>query len=241
MKSIYFEKFKKQLDFLNKNLTENEKTSIRLYSSSEYYSLLNESLREGTALKKRSKEQEIYNNLMNIFSKVPPLENPIQVYRGVKNDNFNTKYLKKQFVSTTLDREISKEFSSISCCTLFITIPSGTQCLPIYNFSENSFELEVVLPPGLKWVMNHNINGVYDLVVLRKDSIPMSEIKNLAEIKENTPPKINEKKRVENLFDDQVLEFMYDNNIKDYSQFLIDEYKVQLPVKTIIDIIEKIK
>lgn len=171
---LYF--FKSQTDFMRNSLTPSEKEAITDYSSDEYYKEFNETMRNKGASELQGELLSIYEGLTSVFSRIPPLSFPVLVYRGIRGDTVNVNYLEKQFISTTLDRAVALAFKREKCCLMEITIPAGVKCMPIFEYSESKDEYEVVLPPDYKWVINDAKDGIFDMTVLRRDSLTLSQI-----------------------------------------------------------------
>ena len=142
----------KQLEFVN-DLAENHKEiakSITKYTHDDkFYKTMNTNL-----LRKKRQPKEIQVDLDNIdeaFKAVPPLTEPLVVYRGKRKDEINKTDL--SFVSTSLFSDTTVEFTGIGCCILQITISPGSKVLPIYDISENQSEFEILLDRGGQFIV----------------------------------------------------------------------------------------
>ncbi len=80
-------------------------------------------------------------NIITAFRDVPPLREPIIVYRGKLSDKI---YSDKAFLSTSLIMETTQDFSR-ECCVFKITVSAGSKVLPIENFSIKASEQEILL------------------------------------------------------------------------------------------------
>lgn len=119
------------------------------YVDSEVYGDLNAKMCSGESLDVR--EERTRTALLEAFRRVPPLAEPLVVYRGLKGARLSVERLGCQFVSTTTDYDFARrEFAGGSCCLLEITIQPGAQVLPLAGHG-TSYELEVLLPPGGMW------------------------------------------------------------------------------------------
>ena len=245
----YLEVFKLQTNFMKNNLSKSEKEAIVDYSGSDYYKEFNETLRDKGKNALRGKLLSIYEGLNSIFSRIPSLSFPILTYRGIRGDTVNVGYLEKQFISTTMAKDVALEFKRENCCLMEITIPAGVKCLPIFEYSENKDEYEIVLPPGYKWVINDSNDGIFSMTVLRSDSLLISQIGGdlrKAEVKfEKAAPvliknKIEDVSRLKNLYDRDVLEMMYDGNFEEYAEFLISQAKLGISKKEAVGILKEI-
>lgn len=95
---------------------------------------------------------ELFLMFENMFEQLPKLENDIVVFRGLKADQVEFENFDEQFVSTSLELNIARNFSGGRCCLLHITIKKGTRVLPICAFGEFVVqENEVVLSPFGNW------------------------------------------------------------------------------------------
>lgn len=136
-----YSNLRKQEEYVS-NLPDAEKKSLEWYTSGAYRDF-NKALREGKILTQIQREHK--DNIDSAFESVPPLEEPIIVYKGKGSDNV---YSDKSFVSTTLNYESSKRFSGSECCVLQITVSAGSRVLPLRTISEMPDEEEVLLNRG---------------------------------------------------------------------------------------------
>lgn len=152
----YNQKFQKQICFLQR-IDEQILDNIKLYTSSNYYQEINRKLCKRKKLNEI--EKEIVLSLRSVFSTIPPLEQSITVYRGIRSETVELDRLSCQFISTSFDERIARlEFRGIECCLITITIPAGAKVIPIKDFSEISYELEVLLPENGQWtIVDENI------------------------------------------------------------------------------------
>ena len=142
----------KQLEFVN-DLEENHKEiaeSITKYTRDEkFYKTMNTNL-----LRKKRQPKEIQVDLNNIdeaFKAVPPLTEPLVVYRGKKQDEVNKTDL--SFVSTSLSVKVATAFAEAGCCVLQITVSPSSKVLPIYDLSNEPLEYEILLDRGGQFII----------------------------------------------------------------------------------------
>lgn len=156
----------KQLQFVN-DLIENHKEiakSITKYTDGEkIYMILNTNL-----LRKKHQPKEIQVHLDNIdeaFKAVPPLTEPLVVYRGKKQDE--VREVDPSFVSTSLFSDVTLIFTGVGCCVLKITVSPGSKVLPIYDLSKVRHEFEILLDRGGQFIVtgseiNRYISGAVE-------------------------------------------------------------------------------
>lgn len=101
-------------------------------------------------------------NIDTIFKYIPPLEQDITVFRGVKFSSSDFSELNDfGFISTTYDKPIAFEFlHDHSCCLLEISISAGTKVIPLEPFSKYPDEKELLLPPG-KFQVIKSFESIY--------------------------------------------------------------------------------
>lgn len=104
------------------------------------------------------------DELVKIFNNSPALTRPITVFRGVKTayyktDNSNI-FHNKEFMSASLDPDIALTFtdSTAGCCFKQINLIPGAKAIFIAPLSQEPNELEVLLPPGNKFIVSEKIN-----------------------------------------------------------------------------------
>lgn len=129
-------KLKPQVDFINGLSPEDNKLV-------EYYTF------QGDKGLNYGKKTEQINRLNSLFDRVPALKNDLIVYRGVisEQDSFDTRsnYFYGNFVSTSLNYDVAKDYSGQECCFLTITVPAGSKVLPLYSVSHYPEEEEILL------------------------------------------------------------------------------------------------
>jgi hypothetical protein len=126
-----------QVSFV-KSLPDQVIKSITWYTGGEY-SDFNDSLRAG----KIPTEKRHFDNISLAFQGVPPLTNPITVYKGKRSDNIYQ--VDKAFASTSLTIRGTQDFRGGKCCILQITVPPGSKVLPLESISDNKSEDEILL------------------------------------------------------------------------------------------------
>lgn len=157
----YIKSYKSEVD-----LTSDEMNSVGRYTENDFYQSLNKALRNGEKLDV-TKASAISNIDTSIQKQV--LRNDIYTYRGGIFDANLTKNWKagsviedKAFISTSLERDIAKEFINTrdakvlgSDATLFkIKVPKGSNGLFVDLAQTNIFEGELLLPRGSKFKIN---------------------------------------------------------------------------------------
>lgn len=81
--------------------------------------------------------------MLKCFSEIPPLKEPLVLYRGVKDSN--TYFSENNApVSMSLDKNIAKQFVKGKCCLYEITVLQNSKILPIYEISNIYEEMEVL-------------------------------------------------------------------------------------------------
>ena len=96
-----------------------------------------------------TKISHIQRRVDNAFVNVPALESDIVVYRGIRAElapYVHNPAFEKQYWSTSLSKNISKQFKGKSCCMLTIKVPKGSHVLPVAGVSKYPIEQEVLLP-----------------------------------------------------------------------------------------------
>ena len=120
-------------------LPENIKNTITWYTGGEYYEF-NKMLRDDKQIGEYS---EHLKNLIIAFQGVPPLTEPMTVYKGKKSENIYK--VDKAFSSTSLSIKGTIDFRGEKCCIMQITIPPGSKILPLSFLSDASYEDEILL------------------------------------------------------------------------------------------------
>lgn len=130
--------------------------AVSLYTSDEY-KYINNYLRFGKIIDNKYSEEDIkswifclHKELTSGKNKVP---NKTKVYRGVRGINFpescpkGSKFYLKEFLSTSLNKNIANNFSSEGGCIMEITLlnTNNTYCKDVTNVSIYPSEKEVLL------------------------------------------------------------------------------------------------
>lgn len=106
-------------------------------------------------------------NLDWLFQSVPPLSKALTLYKGIESD---TVVSDKSFVSTTFSLDKALEFINAGekCCLLHITVVPESKALPIWHYSREPDEYEVLLDrggtlsvSGGKYYIRDNITVLY--------------------------------------------------------------------------------
>ena len=72
---------------------------------------------------------EFIKEMDEMFKKVPPLQEPIAVYRGISMDSISSYIDIPQYVSTAKTIKPSIGFAGEECCILKITVPAGYKAI----------------------------------------------------------------------------------------------------------------
>jgi hypothetical protein len=134
-------------------ITPDEKSFLAAYTNSNYWGV-SDSIRSYFSGRKETVseyEAAMVSEIDNIFQKVPPLIEPLKVFKGVKN--FDHIWNHTQFyTSTTSVRNKALYFARDAAgkCgrkyILEIDIMPGTHILPIYELSHHPTQDEIILP-----------------------------------------------------------------------------------------------
>ena len=152
-----------QVKFVDRLSTE-MKQSILWYTMEGNAQSLNKFLKKSKGNPKFSSSdkhlelQHHYQNLKFIFQNVPALNSVLTVYRGIDIE-FNEKYSPHTFVSTSLDENVSRGFTSHAgsgkCCMLRITVNRGAKLIPVlYQYSHHPREKEILLDNDFNMSLN---------------------------------------------------------------------------------------
>ena len=163
----------KYIDYLI-SLTQDEIQSLRFYTND--CALSNTLVRKGKKL--FDAENRYYSNILKIFSNGPKITEALTVYRGVKLKSVHDCRDYSGFISTTIRKDVSEEFTSSSskCCVFKIIVPPGDYTvLPLYHISEYPSEEEILLPPGDILVTGEEGPGVYTCVYTHKGNMTSFE------------------------------------------------------------------
>lgn len=155
--SIYFSKIHTKNVFKSlKNILNREEIKILTKYATPYYRKLNKNIRDNID---DDRTKIFYNNMMNIFDKVPPLNINMRVFRAIRpfanityeNLEPGFTFTENSFTSTTL-KCCSEYFMEKSNDTFLLTfiIPSGFPAIPMRDVG-NDEEFEILIPPGIVW------------------------------------------------------------------------------------------
>lgn len=125
------------------NLTSDQKQEIYHYTGSEY-TAFNES--ENTSKLIQHKR----NTLKQIIENAPDAdESKIRVYRGIRNDEKNSKHQMNNgaFISTTTDLDMANYFAGNDCCVYSAEISNHTKKIAVGKNSDCPRENEIILSP----------------------------------------------------------------------------------------------
>ena len=144
----YIDIFKKQTEYLM-CILDDEKLSISNYTGDRY---INNNI--------HVKTKDAYN-ILNIFHNIPPLDHDLIVYKGIKQ-KVNLNLFQYSFISTTINKQVAIKFAQHDENNVYIfKIPSGSKIIPLALFSKYPNELEVLLPPNGKYVMEKTNTFIY--------------------------------------------------------------------------------
>lgn len=160
-------------------LSEFERDLLKLYTTSTGYIVLNTVLR-GSVVPPTEDNKEFVEELLNIkevgdteyvdkdtaksmgivrsyvnkflemWKRVPPIQDEIHVYRGVQREQ-DILLHDNQFLSTSTDRSISRRyFTKEGCCLLHITIKPGVRALYIGDISTIKAQSELLIGPPFR-------------------------------------------------------------------------------------------
>lgn len=159
----YDELLYKQLVYLQEETTFDERKLIELYTGES--NSMNCLLRTGRISKFYHEPETVKTNcdlLFNLFERMPQVDTPITVYRGLDSENYKNQdyYADKGFISTSLDFTVSQRFYKDNGCIMKITINPGSKILPIYKLSAIQNEKEILLNPnGIFKITGSEINS----------------------------------------------------------------------------------
>ena len=148
--------FSKQLDYI-KNLPDNIIDSIYNYTSTKLTYTLNNGLVKDEKFDAETTRD--YDNIKKAFLNVPPLEQNIRVFRGVRHSEYITA---KSFSSCSLDINVSIGFAERrddndklfpECAMVVINVARGCRVLPLWEMSRYPEEMEILLEDGGKFVI----------------------------------------------------------------------------------------
>ena len=226
MERTYATVFAPQLAFLG-SLDATSIAAIKNYTSSDYYEHLNRQLCAGLPLS--GIYNQIYTDMMHIFERCPKLKQPVVVWRGIRAKELVVGRLACQFVSTSLSLEsaMREEFTGSACCVLKITLPSGTQVLPVEHIAEQAGEWEVILPPNGTWSVlsveevpypsRTSWVTTYDLTYLPKERVTLTQTTPEETKRQLLQLTHNENiLRIVKMYDPEELDLVYDGNVDTY-------------------------
>lgn len=108
----------------------------------------NEYFRNPTQFISNNKKKYI-RNLTSVFFNIPPIDNPLVVYRGVTSESYVND--SSSYLSTSLNRDCVTGFlSSVNRIIMKITITPGVRVLPLYILSSYN-EKEILIDRDQKW------------------------------------------------------------------------------------------
>lgn len=180
----YINIFKKQIQYLHK-LDDKYINALKVYTGSGYLEI-NKILRESNTITKNNYDEKmipIINLIDYIFRNIPPIEENIILWRGVKlHEKIITNFVEKGYVSTTLDKSIAYRFSGqqkYKCCLFEIFVPKGTRIIPVYTCSEISNEIEAILPrDGIYTITKSDFTPKKNTIMISyKQNIPKNKFK----------------------------------------------------------------
>lgn len=148
----YAEVFASQLAYMDA-LPADVQDGVSTYTRKGMYYEFNKTLASGA---KPVLYEAVYDALSQAVADVPPLDDPVLLYRGLTGGLDLTR-MSKQFNSTSYLPSVADgtfiqyNFQGQKCCLLKITVPAGARVLPLGRISRDPDEEEVLLPPGGTW------------------------------------------------------------------------------------------
>lgn len=125
-------------------LKKEQKESLAFYTSSKYKKF-NLKIRNSQMLSNKFKQH--LDNIMDCFDGGPTLSVNLTVYRGMYK-RYNV-FENRGIISTTLSKQITKNFRGSTCCLYIISLTPGQYTiLPLDSLSDMPEEDEIILPPG---------------------------------------------------------------------------------------------
>ena len=219
-----------------KNLKEDVKDSIRSYTDEAIYEEINWSLQNNKKLDTELKN--IKQDIDAAFDGAPPLEEPLTVYRGLREELVGD--ILKSYISTSLDYRIALDFTQEDdeCCIYEILIPKGVQVLFIENISMSPNEKEVLLPRCgkiniitkakiISSTSTYDVNTITNMRTYGCVFVPKTAIQLTSNVTVMNPKKIEkleEKvliRKVLDAVDEKELDNKYDYDYKTYLQILL--------------------
>lgn len=94
--------------------------------------------------------EDISNDLKLAFKGVPPLKEPIVVYRGKMYDIVDP--IDYSYVSTSFFVRPTLDFIGGNCCILQITVSPGSKIIPLATISDYKHEYEILLDRGGQFI-----------------------------------------------------------------------------------------
>ena len=139
-----------QYEYLN-SLSQKEKDAIKDYTN-YFYIDVNQYLRTGNEKYNTKVVQNSLAIFKKIYDEIPPLSETIVVYRGQREEDFNT----KSVTSTTTNIMIPfKEFTSRDCCFYKITVLPGTKVIPVRHISVQPGEYEIIIDREVPFMITY--------------------------------------------------------------------------------------
>jgi hypothetical protein len=145
-----------------------------------------------------------------------------------------------------------EEFTGRLCCVLKITLPSGTQVLPIEEIAEQAGEFEVLLPPDGTWVVlsaeevpypnRSDWVKTYDLTYIPKIHVTITEGNPAATTRQLVQISEEENiRRIVYMYNPEELADFYEGNVEEYISDLANQIGAipMPPIQAIMDALEK--
>ncbi len=106
---------------------------------------------------------DIKTQINDIFLRIPEISQDIVVYRGINTAEafsqsfglYNDSYKAKGYISTSYNAREAIKFINSDCCLLSITIPTGSQIIPLMGISRFKHESEILLPRNSEFYLNN--------------------------------------------------------------------------------------
>lgn len=139
--STYFDKINKQLKYVSNNR--------HLINVVKWYTTKGNNV-EKENMHNLPKYRSFSNIIKKSFMDVPPLKEEIMLYRGV----YEEEPLFRTVISTSLSIDEALNYSSKNCCLLKIKMEQGSKILPIFPYSMDVDELEVLVDSSAFFYLN---------------------------------------------------------------------------------------
>ena len=157
------EKYLKYKKLNNGQILDNERFAIKIYTCNEFYKDINGYLRNKNEIEEKSRKSEVKMPINHIKSFIFCLQEVLRnnknvkdgliVYRGINKKFWNnigigSKFYLREFISTSIDKEVTKNFLSDDGTLLIIKLKNNKKrnyCFYIGELSEFETEKEILI------------------------------------------------------------------------------------------------